>query len=84
MAEQGVDSVYANWRGVVGPKGMTPAQLSYWDGVLGRLAQMPEWRDELTRLLQEPAYLNSQETQRYLQAQHNELRAVLVEVGLVK
>ncbi|HYC46657.1 MAG TPA: tripartite tricarboxylate transporter substrate binding protein [Burkholderiales bacterium] len=82
--EQGVDAVYANWRGVVGPKGMTSAQLAYWDGVLGQLTQMPEWRDQLTKLLQEPAYLNSQDTQRYLQAQHNELKAVLVDVGLVK
>ena len=82
--EQGVDSVYANWRGVVGPKGMTPAQLAYWDGVLGRLAQTPEWRDELARLLQDPAYLNSRDTQRFLEAQHNELRAVLLDLGLVK
>jgi putative tricarboxylic transport membrane protein len=82
--EQGVDSVYANWRGVVGPKGMTPAQIVYWDAVLGRLSQMPEWREELVRLLQDPAYLNSRDTQRFLEAQHNELRAVLLDLGLAK
>ena len=82
--EQGVDSVYANWRGVVGPKGMSAAQLAYWDGVFGRLTQTPEWRDELTRLLQDPAYLNSRDTQKFLEAQHNELRAVLLDLGLAK
>jgi putative tricarboxylic transport membrane protein len=82
--EQGVDSVYANWRGVVAPKGITPAQLVYWDGVFGRLVQTAEWRDALTRLLQEPAYLNSRDTQRFLEAQHNELRAVLLDLGLTK
>ena len=82
--EQGVDSVYANWRGVVGPKGMTAPQIAYWDGVFAKLAQMPEWRDELARLLQDPVYLNSRDTQKYLDAQHQELRAALVDLGLVK
>jgi putative tricarboxylic transport membrane protein len=82
--EQGVDSVYANWRGVIGPKGMTAAQIAYWDDVLLRLTQTPEWRDELTRLLQDPAYLKSRDTQRFLDGQHQELRAVLVELGLAK
>lgn len=82
--EQGVDSVYANWRGVVGPKGMTAPQIAYWDGVFAKLAQMPEWRDELARLLQDPVYLNSRDTQKYLDSQHQELRGVLVDLGLAK
>ena len=82
--EQGVDSVYANWRGVVGPKGLSAAQIAYWDGLLSQLAQSNEWKQGLTRLLQEPVYLNSQETRRYLDAQHQELRGVLVELGLAK
>ncbi|MDB5809875.1 MAG: tctC6 [Betaproteobacteria bacterium] len=82
--EQGVDSVYANWRGVVGPKGMTAPQIAYWDGVFARLAQMPEWRDELAHLLQDPVYLNSRETRKYLDSQHQELRTILVDLGLAK
>ena len=82
--EQGVDSVYSNWRGVVGPKGLTAPQLAYWDIVFGRLAQMPEWREALQRHLQEPAYLNSRDTAKFLEAQHNELKAILVELGLTK
>ena len=82
--EQGYDSVYANWRGVIGPKGMSAAQIAYWDDVFLRLTQTPEWRQETTRLLQDPVYLNSQETRRFLDAQQQELRAVLVELGLAK
>ncbi len=82
--EQGVDSVYANWRGVVGPKGLSAAQIAYWDGVLSQLAQSIEWKQGLTRLLQDPVYLNSHETRRYLEAQHQELRGVLGELGLAK
>ncbi|MEO8443224.1 MAG: tripartite tricarboxylate transporter substrate binding protein [Betaproteobacteria bacterium] len=82
--EQGVDSVYANWRGVVGPKGLTAPQIAYWDGIFSKLVQMPEWREELARLLQDPIYLNSRETKAYLDAQQQELRTVLVDLGLAK
>jgi tripartite-type tricarboxylate transporter receptor subunit TctC len=46
--------------------------------------QLPEWHDELVRLLQDPIYLNSRETKAYLDSQHQELRAVLVDLGLAK
>ena len=82
--EQNIDSVYANWRGVVGPKGMSAAQIAFWDDVLLRLTQTAEWREDLARLLQDPAYLNSRDTRRFLDAQHQELRAVLVDLGLAK
>ena len=82
--EQGMDSVYANWRGVIGPKGLSAAQIAYWDDVFSRLTQTPEWRTEAQRLLQDPVYMNSQETRRFLDAQQQELRGVLVELGLAK
>ena len=37
--EQGVNAMVTNWRMVAGPKGMTAAQIAYWDGVLGKLTQ---------------------------------------------
>ena len=82
--EQNVDSVYANWRGVVGPKGLSAVQVAYWDDALSRLTQTPEWREDLARSLQDPAYLNSRDTRRFLDTQQQELRAVLVELGLAK
>jgi len=35
--EQGYDAVFSNWRGFVGPKGMTPAQIAYWDGIFAKV-----------------------------------------------
>jgi hypothetical protein len=34
--EQGADAVVAQWRVLVGPKGMTPSQIAYWEGVIAR------------------------------------------------
>ena len=69
---------------MIGLKGMSAAQIAYWDDVFSRLTQTPEWRTEAQRLLQDPVNLNSQETRRFLDGQQQELRAVLVERGVAK
>jgi len=78
------NAAYANWRGVVGPRGMTPAQIAFWDDVLGRLAQSEEWKADLAKRQQDPAYMASRDTKRFLDEQYEELRAVLVQLGLAK
>lgn len=47
LKEQGVDVVWGNWRAVMGPKGMTPAQVARWEGVLREVVQTPEWKADL-------------------------------------
>ncbi len=37
--ELGVNAVSANWRSVVGPKGLSAAQVRYWDQTLGAFAK---------------------------------------------
>ena len=36
--EQGIDSIASFWHAVVGPAGMTPAQVQYWEEQLAALA----------------------------------------------
>ncbi len=82
--EQGVDALVTNWRMVAGPKGMTAAQIAYWDRVLARLAQTPEWKQDLATNLLEDTYRGSAATERYLRAEYEQFRAALAEVGLAK
>ena len=82
--EVGIPSVSANWRSVVGPKGMTAEQVAYWDDVIARLTQLPEWRNDLETRLVEPVYRNSRETRKRMEAESAHLTAVLTELGLVK
>src|SRR5262249_7766425 len=37
--EQGADVVVANWRPVIGPKGLAAPQVAYWEGVFSKLTQ---------------------------------------------
>ena len=82
--ELGIHAVSANWRSIVGPKGMTAEQVAYWDDVLGRLTRLPEWRHDLETRLVEPTYLNSRDTLRRMDAETSQLTAVLTELGLAK
>jgi putative tricarboxylic transport membrane protein len=82
--ELGIKAVAANWRSVLGPRGLSEQQINYWDNVLGRLVKLPEWRQDLEAKVVEPIYLNSRDTRRRMDAEHAHLTAVLTELGLVK
>ena len=84
LNEQGMKSVSSNWRMVVGPKGMTPPQAAYWDGVFSKMVQMPEWKTELDVSLQEFVYLNSREALKYCDEQNQNFAGALSDLGLLK
>lgn len=82
--EQGVNALVTNWRTVAGPKGMTAAQIAYWDRVLVKLTQTDEWKNVLEANVFENTYLDSAATGRYMKAEYEQFRAALSEVGLAK
>jgi putative tricarboxylic transport membrane protein len=82
--EQGVDAVVSSWRGVVGPRGLTPAQVAYWERLLEATTQTEEWRTELDRNQQDNAFRRPAEFQKYLAEQHARLSSILGELGLAK
>ncbi len=82
--EQGYDVVVSTWRMLAGPKGMTPAQSAYWEGVMTRLVQSDEWKQDLERNVFEPNFMKGDETRPYLKAQADQFRGVLTELGLAK
>lgn len=84
LKEQGMDSVSSNWRMVVGPKGMTVPQTLYWDGVLGKMVQLPEWKKDVEDSLQEFVYLNSRDSLKYCEQENVDKTKTLTELGLVR
>ena len=47
--EQGADVVVANWRPVIGSKGLAEPQVAFWESVFARLTQTGEWKAEIAR-----------------------------------
>jgi putative tricarboxylic transport membrane protein len=82
--EQKVKAVVANWRPVIGPKGLTAPQIAFWEGVFGKLTAGEEWKTEVERSGGVNHYMGSRELARYLDEQHVEFRAVLGDLGLAK
>ncbi len=82
--EQGVDLVFAHWRGLMGPKDMTPEQLQYWEDVIGKMVEKQSWKDSLANMGQYPYYMNAAEYRQFLREQTEEMRELLTAVGLIK
>ncbi|HUP93739.1 MAG TPA: tripartite tricarboxylate transporter substrate binding protein [Burkholderiales bacterium] len=82
--EHGFDAVVTNWRMMIGPKGMSEAQIAYWDEALRRLVESEEWKKELEANAWRSEYMRSAEARKFVEREHVELRAFLVDLGLAK
>ena len=84
LREQGLNVVADNWRMVIAPKGLTPAQVAYWDNTFKTLASSEAWNKELQANYMTNTARNSAETTRYLAEQYKQVRELLTELGLAK
>jgi putative tricarboxylic transport membrane protein len=82
--ELGANAVVDNWRIMLGPRGMTPPQVAYWDSVFAKVVDTSEWKAMLERDLLSNDFKRGAEARGYLDSQHDELRAVLGAFGLAK
>jgi putative tricarboxylic transport membrane protein len=82
--ELGYPVVSANWRSVVGPKGMPEEQVRYWDGIFAKLARTPEWRQSIDSEHMENTYSDSRGTLELMDTQYKAMASILTELGLVK
>lgn len=82
--ELGYDAVVSNWRSMVGPRGMTDAQVAYWEQVFARFVESEEWKKELETNFWASEYRRSTETRKYLDQDNAQVRAFLAALGLAK
>ncbi len=82
--EQGIKVVSSNWRSVVGPQGMSAAQVHYWDNVFAKLTQQDDWKKDVAASHFANTYLNGADTRKLMEVQFVELSAALRGLGLAK
>ena len=82
--ELGADIVVANWRPVIGPKGLSAAQVAFWEDAFARITQTEEWKNEVEKSGGVNHYMNSGELKKYFKTQHAEFKATLIDLGLAK
>ena len=82
--ELGVDAVVSNWRGVFGPRDMSPEQVSYWVNALQKTVKSPEWQEELSRNLMVSTFYHGLEAKKFLDSDYANTKLMLTELGMTK
>ena len=82
--ESGVDIAASGWRGVMGPKDLPQPQIAFWEDVLRKVTQTPEWKHDLEENFWVNAYTSAAETRRRLDSEYAEIKQVMSELGMAK
>lgn len=82
--EQGVDAVYSSSQGVLGAKGLSAAQIRFWEGVFRRVSDHPDWKAFVLKNHWTPRYMGAAEAKAYLDSESASARALLTDLGLAK
>ena len=82
--EQGVNMVSGSWRGIFGPKGLTPQQVAYWENALFKITQTAEWKTDTERNYWTDEFLTGAKLKKMLDEEYAETKAVLADLGLTK
>jgi putative tricarboxylic transport membrane protein len=82
--EQGIDAVVSNSRFIMGPPGLTPAQVAYWDGILRKTVATAEWKKVVAQEQWVDEYISSKEASQYLKREYAETREILSDLGMAK
>jgi len=85
LTEVGVPATgLTTWRGVFGARGITPAQIAFWEEALARSFASEEWQARTAEHNVAAPPLRGKELAAYFEAQYTQTRSVLVDLGLAK
>ena len=82
--ELGVNAQFANWRGMVGPRGLSAAQIAYWEQTLAAVTETAEFKGALERFHWSASFAGSAAMRQRLKDEHDELKALLTDLGMAK
>jgi tripartite-type tricarboxylate transporter receptor subunit TctC len=68
----------------MGPKGLKPPEVAYWDQVFQKLAVTEEWRKDTEQQMWVADYTLSAETKKHLDREYDQLKVILTDLGLTK
>ena len=84
LKEQGIDAVFYSWRGFLGAKDLTPAQIAFWDAAFAQALQVDDWKQDLVKNAWAEDLKNAAETRRHLDSEQALIASMLGELGLLK
>jgi len=84
LKEQGIDSVFYSWRGFLGAKDLTPAQIAFWDAAFAKAVQGDDWKQDLAKNAWAEDLRSAAETRKHLDSEYGLIGSMLGELGLLK
>lgn len=82
--EQGVEIVVEKFRGLLGPKGMDPAAVAYWEDAVRRALARPAYRAYYSSVFLLPAFMDHTQYNAYLHRMNQTLRRYMKEIGVIQ
>ncbi|MCC7486470.1 MAG: tripartite tricarboxylate transporter substrate binding protein [Burkholderiales bacterium] len=82
--EQGFDVVYGSWRAIMGPQGLSAAQVAYWENAVRKATATAEWANVLETNHWTSHVLTGAQLKTALQREYAEMEIVLSEIGLAR
>jgi putative tricarboxylic transport membrane protein len=84
LREAGYNTIVSNWRPMLGPKGLSNAQIAYWEDTFAKVTRSDEWKNDVELNGGVNRYLTSRELAAYFDAQYGEFKVILSDLGLAK
>jgi len=84
LKEQGVDVELANWRGIWGAPGITPAQRNDLIAAVEKGVKSPAWKESLKKNDWEDFYLSGDAFGKYIDEENKRIGDILAALGLGK
>jgi tripartite-type tricarboxylate transporter receptor subunit TctC len=82
--EQGVDIVVEKFRGLLGPKGMDPGAVAFWESAVKQALAKPAYRTYYSSVYLLPSYMDHNQYNAYLHRMNQTLRRYMKEIGVIK
>lgn len=84
LKEQGVDVALVNWRGVMAPGDVRPADKKALGDAIAAMVKSPAWQDAVQKRGWLDIYQPAEEFAPFLEQQHEQIKTSLGAVGLLK
>ncbi len=81
--EQGVDTIFINWRGLFGVPEMPEYAQKYWGETLAKMVETPEWAEACKRNGWTPAYADAEEFETFLDENNEKYKKILEEIDML-
>ncbi|MGI5122202.1 Bug family tripartite tricarboxylate transporter substrate binding protein [Marinactinospora thermotolerans] len=82
LAEQGIDAVLPNWRGVMAPPGISAEEREELTEIVTEMTRTPAWQDTLERNRWDDTFQSGAEFEEFLSAEIDRITTITEELGL--